>query len=146
MAWQGRPRHARVRGTAAGAIAAAAWAAGEPTLQRLARTPYSDVRLLGRLVTRGEAWPVAGLALHVANGVVFGAAFERVGLRGAKAGLLAAQIENMILWPTMAIVDKLHPDRRAGTWPPLARNPRVACQEIVAHAIFGAVLGRLVAR
>lgn len=135
-----------MRGAAAGAVAAAAWAAGEPLLRRLARTPYSDVRLLGRLVTRGGAWPVAGVVLHVASGAAFGAGFERLGLRGARAGVVAAQVENAVLWPAMAVVDRVHPDRRDGIWPPLARNPRVAAQEVVGHALFGAVLGAIVRR
>jgi hypothetical protein len=135
-----------MKGAAAGALAAAAWAASEPVLQRVFRTPYSDVRLLGRFVTRGRAWPAAGLAVHVANGAVFGAVFERAGLRGVKAGVLAAQAENAALWPAMALVDRLHPDRRDGTWPPLARSPRVAVYELLAHALFGAVLGALVRR
>ena len=101
-----------MRGAAAGAIAAAVWAAGEPVLQRLVRTPYSDVRLLGRLATRARGWPVAGVVLHVANGAVFGAAFERAGLRGMKAGVLAAEAENAALWPALALVDRVHPDRR----------------------------------
>jgi hypothetical protein len=44
-----------MRGATAGAAAAAVWAAGDPLLRRLAGTPYSDVRLLGRLVTRRRA-------------------------------------------------------------------------------------------
>jgi hypothetical protein len=135
-----------VRGATSGAAAAAVWAAADPLVRKVAGTPYSDIRLLGRIVTRGRAWPVAGLALHVANGAAFGAAFERLGLRGVKAGIVAAQVENTLLWPTMTIVDRFHPDRRDGTWPPLARNPRVVAQEVVGHAIFGAVLGRLLQR
>jgi hypothetical protein len=131
------------RGALAGVGAAAAWAAGEPALRRLARTPYSDVRLLGRAVTPGRAWPVAGLALHLANGALFGASFARLGLRGAKAGVVAAEAENLVLWPGLLVVDRLHPDRREGTWPPLARNPRVAAYAVAAHALFGFVLGRL---
>jgi hypothetical protein len=125
-------------------VAAAVWAAGEPALRRLAGTPFSDVRLLGRAVTRGRAWPVAGLALHLANGALFGAAFSRLGLRGATAGVVAAELENLALWPTLLVVDRVHPDRRDGNWPPLARNPRVAAYEVAVHALFGAVLGRLV--
>lgn len=135
-----------MKGATAGALAAATWAAAEPALARLVRSPYSDVRLLGRLVTRRRAWPVAGLALHLANGALFGTAFESIGLRGVKAGVAAAQVENAVLWPAMAIVDKIHPDRRDGRWPPLVSNPRVALQEIVTHAIFGAMLGALVSR
>src|SRR4051794_1943506 len=141
-----RERRFDLKGAAAGAVAAVVWAAAEPGLQRLMRTPYSDVRLLGRLATRGQAWPVAGLALHVANGAVFGALFERAGLRGVKAGIVAAQVENVALWPAMAVVDRVHPDRRNGTWPPLLLNPRVAVYEFIAHALFGAVLGALVRR
>lgn len=135
-----------MRGAAAGAVAAAVWAAAEPALQQLGGTSFGDVRLLGRVVTRGRAWPVAGTALHVANGALFGAAFARAGLRGVKAGVVAAQLENAALWPAMAFVDRLHPDRRDGTWPPLARNPRIALQEVASHALFGAVLGALVTR
>lgn len=135
-----------MKGPVAGAVAAVAWAAGEPVLRRLARTPYSDVRLLGRFVTRGRLWPVAGLAVHVANGAVVGAAFERAGIRSVRSAVVAAQIENAALWPTMAIVDRIHPDRRDGTWPPLVRNRRVAGYEVAVHALFGAVFGALVRR
>ena len=135
-----------MRGSAAGVVAAAAWAAGEPIFGRLARTPYSDVGLLGRLVTRGRASPAAGLALHLTNGAVFGAVFARVGLKGVKAGVTAAQIENLALWPALVVLDRVHPDRRDGNWPPLARSPQIAVYEITMHAIFGAILGALVAR
>jgi hypothetical protein len=134
------------RGAAAGVIAAAAWAAAEPALRRLARTPYSDVRLLGRTVTRGRAWPAAGLALHLANGAVFGASFAWLGLRGAKAGVIAAEAENLVLWPGLLVVDRVHPDRCEGNWPPLTRDPRVAAYAVAAHALFGFVLGRLTER
>lgn len=135
-----------MRGAAAGAAAAAAWTASEPLLRRLCGTTYSNARLLGRFATRGSAWPVAGVALHVVNGAAFGAAFDRLGFRGVKAGILAAEVENTLAWPAMAIVDRTHPDRRDGTWPPLVRSPRVAAQEVVGHAIFGAVLGALAGR
>jgi hypothetical protein len=132
-----------VTGARSGIVAAAAWAACEPMLRRLLRTPYSDVRLLGRAVTAGRAWPAAGLALHLANGAAFGAAFERLGLRGVRRGVIAAEAENLALWPALLVVDRLHRDRRAGAWPPLARSPRVAAYELVTHALFGAVLGAL---
>jgi hypothetical protein len=135
-----------MRGAAAGAIAAAAWAAGEPVLGRLVRTPYSDVRLLGRLVTRNRAWPMAGAALHLANGAAFGTAFELAGLRGVKAGITAAQAENLAFWPAFAVLDRVHPDRRDGSWPPLLRNRRIALYEVIVHALFGSILGALVRR
>jgi hypothetical protein len=130
----------------AGVVAAGVWAAGEPALRRIAGTPYSDVRLLGRAVIRGRGWPVAGVALHLVNGAVFGATFTALGLRGVKSGMVAAQVENLALWPAFAVVDRFHPDRRDGRWPPLLRNPHVAAYEIAAHALFGAVLGLLTER
>ncbi len=132
------------RGVLAGVLAAGAWAAAEPLAGRLFRTPYSDVRLLGGAVTSGPLWRPAGLALHLANGAVFGAVFERAGGRGWRQGVLAAQVESVGLWPGMAVVDRLHPDRRSGAWPPLFLSPRVFAYEVATHALFGAVLGALV--
>jgi hypothetical protein len=132
-----------LRAALAGATAAAAWAAAEPALQRIFGTPYSDVRLLGAPLSR-RRWRLAGTAIHLANGAAAGVAFRRLGLRGWKAGVAAAQLESAALWPGMAVVDRLHPDRRSGAWPPLLLNPRVFGQEAAAHALFGAVLGALV--
>ena len=125
-------------------IAAATWAAAEPLSRRLVRTPYSDLRLLGAVVTRGRAWPAAGLALHLVNGAVFGAAFERAGGRGWKQGIAAAELESVALWPAMVVVDRVHPDRKSGAWPPLLLNGRAFAHEVLMHALFGLVLGALV--
>jgi hypothetical protein len=134
-----------LRGAFAGMVAAAAWAAAEPLAQRLFRPPagYSDLRLLGAVVTQGPAWRGVGLGLHLCNGAVFGAVFERLGGRGVGQGILAAQAENLALWPGMALVDRVHPDRRSGAWPPLLRNRRVLAYETGVHAVFGAVVGAL---
>jgi len=123
--------------------AAAAWAAAEPALQRLFGTPYSDVRLLGAPLSR-QRWRLAGTAVHLANGAAAGVAFARIGWCGPVAGIMAAQLENAALWPGMALVDRFHPDRRSGAWPPLLGNARVFGQEVAAHAVFGAVLGLLI--
>ena len=135
-----------MRGAVAGAIAAALWAIAEPALGRAFGTPFSDVRLIGRMVTRGRLWPVAGAILHVGNGAAFGWAFERLGGTGARRGIVVAELENLALWPAMAIVDRVHPDRRDGTWPPLLTDPRSFAFEATTHALFGATLGALVGR
>jgi hypothetical protein len=132
-----------VRGAVAGMVAAAAWAGAEPLLQRVFRTPYSDVRLLGRAVTRGRAWPAVGTAMHVVNGAVFGLAWEQLGGGSWKRGVVAAQVENLAFWPGMALVDRYHPDRRAGELPPLLWNKRVFGYEVATHALFGVLLGLL---
>jgi hypothetical protein len=129
-----------MRGMLAGAVAAAVWAAAEPSLGRAFRTPYSDRRLLAGLLGVGER---GALAVHLANGALFGALFHRVGGRGAVRGVLAAQVENLAFWPAMAVVDRVHPERRSGNWPPLLGNGRVLAYEMAAHALFGAVLGLL---
>lgn len=129
------------RAATAGVAAAAAWAAAEPLLRRLFRTPYSDVRLLGAVVTPGRGRTAAGLTIHLANGAIFGLAWARLGGGGWKSGVVAAELENLALWPAMALVDRYHPDRRSGAWPPLLRNPRVFGYEVATHALFGAVLG-----
>jgi hypothetical protein len=125
-------------------VAAAAWAAAEPAVARFVRPPpgYSDVRLLGAVLAGdGRSWRPVGLGAHLVNGAAFGAVFARLGGRGWKQGLVAAQVENLALWPGMAALDRIHPDRRTGAWPPLATNGRVFAYEAVVHALFGAVLG-----
>ena len=132
-----------VRAALAGATAAGVWAAAEPTLRRVFGTSYSDVRLIGAPLSRRH-WRLAGTTIHLLNGAAAGVAFRRLGLRGWKTGVAAAQIESAVVWPGMAVVDRYHPDRRSGAWPRLLLNPRVFGQEVAAHAIFGAVLGCLV--
>jgi hypothetical protein len=135
------------RGALAGVAAAAAWGAAEPALGRLFRVPYSDIRLLGGAVTTGPGWKGAGWALHLVNGAVFGALFERLGGHGVARALAAAQLENAVLWaPGMAVVDRVHPDRRSRAWPPLLTNGRVFAYEVTTHALFGVVLGIVTGR
>jgi hypothetical protein len=135
-----------IRGALAGAAAAAAWAAAEPGVARLVSPPagYSDVRLLGALLAGGgRRWRAVGLGTHLVNGALFGAAFARAGAHGWRQGLVAAQVENVALWPAMALLDRIHPDRRSGVWPRLAGNRRVFAYEAAVHAVFGVVLGAL---
>jgi len=54
--------------------------------------------------------------------------------------------ENLALWPGMAVLDRVHPDRRSGAWPPLLTNGRVFAYEAAVHALFGVVLGALAPR
>jgi hypothetical protein len=127
-----------LRGAFAGALAACIWAAAEPALGRVFGTNYSDRRLLQGLV---GTTPAGALVLHAANGAVFGAAFERLGLRGPLRGMLAAQVENLVLWPGMIVAQGIHPSCRDGEWPPLFRSRRIFAYEVAGHALFGALLG-----
>ena len=129
---------------AAGIVAAAVWAAAEPALGRALGVPwYSDRRLLGGLLRVG---PEAAIAVHLTNGALFGATFERVGLRGPVRGVLMAELESLGLWPFMPVIDRVHEDRRSGAWPPLTRHGHVFAYEATVHALFGVVLGSLLGR
>lgn len=134
-----------MRGAVAGVTAAAAWIAAEQVARRLLGTPFTDVRALGRPVSRRH-WRAAGTAIHLANGAAAGVAFERLGLRGWKTGVAVFQAEHLATWPLMVAVDRWHPDRRSGAWPPLLPNGRIFVQEALVHAVFGLVLGLLLPR
>jgi hypothetical protein len=130
-----------VRGALAGAAATAVWSIAEVPVARALGHRFTDTRLLGRMAPAGP-WQVAGIAIHLANGAAFGAAFAALGRRGLRDGVAAAGIEFAATWPGMALMDRIHPDRRDGTWPrPLLTDPRVFGQEALMHLLFGVVLG-----
>ena len=129
-----------------GALAAAAWQACDPILERAFGTPYTDAQLLGPFITRGRYEWLANLATHAAAGATFGYVFERLGGRGVKQGVTAALVENAVLWPGIAVFDVIHPKRRDGTWPRLVTSPRVFASASAGHALFGALLGAAVGR
>ena len=135
----------RRRAAAAGAAAAAVWAALEPVDRRLFRYDYSDVAVLGKLVTRGPTWPAVGLAWHLANGAIFGVAYRAVERRRPTSALGMAMLEHVALYPLSAIVDRHHPARGMPGVPRLV-DTRAFAQATVRHALFGLVLGATAAR
>ena len=99
-------------------IAAAAWLALHPLTRRVSGIDFDDSRLLGRMVVPNGRWRLVGTVMHLVNGAVFGALFVKSLKRPSVGkGLAAAQIENAVLWPTLALIDPIHPDRRNGHWP-----------------------------
>ena len=134
-------------GAAAGSIAAAAWLALHPLTRRVSGIDFDDTRLLGRMVVPNGPWRLVGTVMHLVNGAVFGALFVRFLKRPSVGkGFAAAQIENAVLWPTLALIDPIHPDRRNGHWPRFMTSPRIIVSEVIGHAIFGTVLGALTSR
>lgn len=135
------------RSAVAGAVAATTWALAEPLDQRVLRSDYSDVALLGKAVTRGPRWRQAGFALHAANGAIFGLALEVVHRRTAiekrRLALGLALAEHVGLYPLSYFVDRHHPARGEPGIPPLLTSPQAFAQATWRHALFGAVLGRL---
>jgi hypothetical protein len=118
------------------------WAAAEPIDRRLLRNDDSDVALLGKAVTRSRAWPVVGLAMHAANGAVFGLAYHELRRRRDVSAVRLAMVEHVALFPLGAIVDRRHPARgEAGVQQVF--GARAFAQATWRHVLFGAVLGRL---
>ena len=134
-----------LRGAAAGAVAAGVWAAQQPLDKRVFECDYDDVEMLGKLVTRGREWPVAGVAMHLGNGALFGVLYSQlrpfVPAPPVVAGLVAGMVEHAGSWPLVPLVDKSHPARR--DMPKLWGNRRALLQATWRHALFGAVLGGL---
>jgi hypothetical protein len=132
-------------GAMAGAVAGAVWAAQQPLDKRVFGSRYDDVEILGKLVTRGSAWEAAGLAMHVANGAMFGATYALVRplvplppvLTGAAAGLA----EHAGFWPLTRLIDRHHPAR--SELEPMWDNRRAFAQAAWRHLLFGVVLGVL---
>ena len=120
----------RVRAAAAGAVAAVVWGLQEPLDQRLFGCDYSDVLFLGR----GRR--SLGFAAHMANGALFGVAFDAVRGRAEiderRLALALALGEHVALWPFISLVDRR-----------LVTSPRAFAQATYRHALFGLVLGRL---
>ena len=134
-----------LRGALAGAAAAAHTAAQQPLDQRVFGVAYDDVELLGRFVTDGRAAYPIGLAMHLANGAVFGALYANAGralpvpavLRGPLAGLA----EHLATWPGTAALSRVHP--AAGELPELWGSGTAFAQATWRHLLFGTVLGEL---
>ncbi len=134
-----------MNGAIAGGVAAAVWAAQQPADKRLFRSEHDDVELLGKLLTRGDAWPLAGLALHLQNGAALGAVYAllRPFLPGPPLarGVALAMAEHAALWPLGRLTDRYHPAR--DDLPKLAGNRRAFALATWRHLLFGLVLGEL---
>ena len=120
----------RARAAAAGAVAAFVWGLQEPLDRRVFGCDYSDVLFLGR----GRR--SLGFAVHMANGALFGVAFDearrRIDVDQRRLALALALGEHLALWPFISLVDR-----------DLVTSPRAFAQATYRHALFGFVLGRL---
>ena len=134
-----------VRGAVAGAVAAGAWAAQQPLDKRVFGFDHDDTELLGKTITRGPAWPVVGMLMHLGNGALAGAAYAnlapRLALPSWSRGPLFAIAEHAATWPLTIAVDRLHPAR--ADLPRLAGSWRALAQATWRHLLFGVVLGEL---
>jgi hypothetical protein len=141
----GIDRTRTLRGAVSGVVAAAVWAVQQPLDKLAFRSRYDDVELLGKFVTRGDAWYPIGLAWHLKNGALFGAVYANlapvVPLPPALRGPVIAAGEHIVTWPLGSLTDRWHPARR--NLPVLTGNRRAFTQGLYRHILFGIVLGEL---
>jgi hypothetical protein len=134
-----------LRGAVSGAVAAAVWALQQPLDKVVFSSRYDDVELLGKAITRSEAWYAAGLLWHLENGALFGALYAQVApgvpLPPVLRGPAVALGEHLLLWPLGAVSDRLHPARKELVR--LRGNRRAFGQATWRHLLFGLILGEL---
>jgi hypothetical protein len=139
----GIDRTRTLRGAVCGAVAAVVWGLQQPLDKLVFGSPYDDIELLGKAVTRGPGWYSIGFALHITNGAVFGAAYANLApslpLPAPVRGPAAALTEHVGLWPLAALTDRLHPARRELV--KLQGNRRAFAQATWRHLLFGVLLG-----
>ncbi|MDX6706674.1 MAG: hypothetical protein QOD83_736 [Solirubrobacteraceae bacterium] len=133
------------RGAVAGAVAAGVWAAQQPLDKLAFGFSYDDTELLGKAITRGAAWPVVGIVMHLGNGALIGAAYAsvapRLPLPSWSRGPIVALTEHLTSWPLTLAVDRMHPAR--DELPKLAGSWRAFAQATWRHLLFGIVMGEL---
>jgi hypothetical protein len=134
----------------AGLIGAVAFLIAMAVDLALLRRRTNDLRLLAGLLPSGHRyWPLLGTIMHLANGASLGILYGRLRHRlpgpGWLAGALFALAENLVLWPLIIVLDRVHPEIRAGR---LERfnQPVPFLQEVWRHLTYGITLGLLVDR
>jgi hypothetical protein len=105
--------------------------------------PYSDPELATAFVTRGRWQPLLDYAVQASGGAAFAECFTRLGGRSTRAALASVLAENALLLAAAPLVDRIHPDVRDGTWPPLSGNPRAAAVSVSGHVLYGLLLAAL---
>lgn len=136
-----------VRGIIAGLAGALAFLLAMTLDLFLTRRRTNDLRLLAGMLPGGAPhWPVLGTAMHFFNGAALGALYallhERLPGSPAVRGIIFALLENALLWPVLLLLDRIHPEIRAGRLEPFNR-PIPFLQEVWRHVAYGLTLGRV---
>jgi hypothetical protein len=144
-------RPSPARAVLVGGLASVAFLVEQAIDRRLLPNRYDDLVLWGGFVTRRPALQRAlGLTVHFSLGTALAAAYEAEQPSLPKwnpvlLGILFTQTENAILWPTVPVMNAIHPEVRRGGLPPLTAW-RYLVVELLRHVAYGAVLGALTAR
>ncbi len=139
-----------LRHALAGFVGALAFLVAMAVDLALLRRRTNDLRLLAGLLPVGHRyWPLLGTIMHLVNGAALGILYGRLRRRfpgpGWLAGALFALAENLVLWPVILVLDRVHPEIRAGR---LERFNQLVpfLQEVWRHVAYGVTLGLLVDR
>jgi hypothetical protein len=126
-------------------VAAAVWGLQQPLDKFAFSSRYDDIELLGKAVTRGDAWYPVGFGMHMLNGALFGGAYANLApvlpLPAPLRGPAAALFEHVAMWPLGAVSDRVHPARNE--LPKLSGNRAAFLQSTWRHLLFGVILGEL---
>lgn len=147
--WQSRLRSIiNARAALAGAVASAAYAAEMYADIAITGSDFDDVQLVeSSLRGHKSRVPWLGMTIHLANGaalgIVYHSGIQRF-LRGPSwlRGLQFGLIFLAAVWPSVPLVDRVHPLIKRGDMPKLAA-PVPFAQNVARHLVFGLVLGLL---
>jgi hypothetical protein len=137
--------HRSAAGIVAGLIAGFAFLVAMAFDLALFRNKSNDLRLLSGMVPGGrKLWPILGTGMHMFNGALLGAVYAHIEHRfsgpGWLKGTIFGLVENMVLWPIIMVLDRVHPEIKRGTLEPFNRFVPFM-QELFRHIVYGAVLG-----
>ena len=137
------------RGAVSGLAAGAAFATVMQADMAISGKRVDDFQLLAGFGPFRNNWKVPGAIVHTFNSVLLGAAYSTVepllAGPGWRRGLVFAIVENTLLYPFVALLDRIHPAIRAGD---LLRygQPWSFAAETLRHVAYGLVLGYLFER
>lgn len=136
------------RAALAGVVASAAYAAEMYMDMAVTGSRLDDVQLLeGAIRGKRARVPVLGMALHLLNGAALGEIYAAIaaprlpGPRWLK-GILFGALFLAAVWPTVPLLDRIHPLIKTGELP-LFNRPGAVGQNIARHLVFGVVLALL---
>jgi hypothetical protein len=131
-------------GAIAGLLGGAAFAVTMRIDMAISRQPVNDFRLLADTGPLRRFWRITGPVTHAVNSVAIGVSYSllepKLPGNGWQRGLSFALVENMLLWPIVILLDRVHPAIREGQLPRFNR-PWPFIAENIRHAVYGVVLG-----
>ena len=131
-------------GAASGLAGGAAFAAVMQVDMAISGKRVDDFQLLAGFGPFRDNWKIPGAIIHTSNSALLGAAYSTVEPLlfgpGWLRGLVFAIVENTLLYPFVALLDRIHPAIRAGDLPRYGQ-PWSFAAETLRHVAYGLVLG-----